>query len=604
MISIVRVSNTFTPVNARRIQFVKEIFRENFSLVADYAEKIPGLINEPVEHRYRSILLVCERRLANPVGFSLFMVFPEPKIALLDFLAVKRGIRGSGIGTSLYDATRDYAKGLGYRGLYLEVLPDDPAVVADKAILEENRKRLAFYEHYHLTPIAGTRYETPIGKGAAPHLLFDLLGREAPLGREEARRAVSLILSSKYGKLLPPDYIPTVVASFRDDPVRFREPRYSRRTASTLSHRPYRFQKKFLAVSSTRHTIHHIHERGYVERPARVQSILSGIGNTGLFEQEAPEHFGEEPIRKVHDGAFVDYLKRVCTTLDPEIPVYPYVFPIRRPERPPKELALRAGYFCIDTFTPLDANAYAAARAAVDVSLTAARRLLDRGFPLAYAICRPPGHHAQRRAYGGFCYFNNAAVAAEFLSRQGSVAVLDIDFHHGNGTQDIFYRRKDVLTLSIHGHPNIAYPYFSGFSDETGEGEGLGFNHNYPLPEEAGEEAYLAKFEGALRRLHAFRPSFLVVSIGFDIMKGDPTGSFGLLPASLRKIGFGLGGLNLPTLVVQEGGYNGRNLARGSVAFFSGFAGALDQGRTIANHGILLTNPAPNATSRSHPPPE
>ncbi|MBN2843461.1 MAG: hypothetical protein JXM68_10245, partial [Sedimentisphaerales bacterium] len=170
-----------------------------------------------------------------------------------------------------------------------------------------------------------------------------------------------------------------------------------------------------------------------------------------------------------------------------------------------------------------------------------------------------------------------AAIAANYLSQYGKVATLDIDFHHGNGTQDIFYQRNDVLTISLHGHPNIAYPYFSGFADETGEGPGLGFNVNLPLNENAGEEVYLKAINKAVNKIKQFDPVFLVVSTGFDIMKGDPTGSFALTTESMRKIGILVSGINKPTLVVQEGGYNIRNLKTGSAAFFNAFAkGLLD----------------------------
>ena len=202
-------------------------------------------------------------------------------------------------------------------------------------------------------------------------------------------------------------------------------------------------------------------------------------------------------------------------------------------------------------------------------------RLIAGGVGLAYALCRPPGHHAERKVFGGFCYFNNAAIAADELSRLGSVALVDLDFHHGNGSQDIFYRRADVLNISIHGHPNYAYPYFSGFGDETGEGEGLGRNFNFPLPEETGPERYFETLQKALKQVRLFQPRFLVVSLGFDTMKGDPTGAFLLTTASMRELGRKLGELNHPTLIVQEGGYNLRNLRRGAVAFFTGFAEAL-----------------------------
>jgi acetoin utilization deacetylase AcuC-like enzyme len=232
-------------------------------------------------------------------------------------------------------------------------------------------------------------------------------------------------------------------------------------------------------------------------------------------------------------------------------------------------LAVRAGYYCIDTFTPLDSNAYHAARAAVDVALTAAEELV-RGRHVAYALCRPPGHHAQHRFFGGFCYFNNAAVAAQYLSARGRVAILDIDYHHGNGTQDIFYRRADVLTVSLHGHPNIAYPYFSGFADESGEGDGMGLNLNLPLPERTDDAGYLKALDRALAAIRRFAPSCLVVSLGFDVLKGDPTGSFTLSTRTMGVIGRRMAELGLPMLFVQEGGYNLRNLRRGAVRLFEG----------------------------------
>lgn len=316
--------------------------------------------------------------------------------------------------------------------------------------------------------------------------------------------------------------------------------------------------------------MHHVRDRGYVERPARVTAIAEALSTTDLFEAVKPKHFGEEHIMAVHDADFVRYLKAVCQKLQSKRPVYPYVFPIRRPERRPKDLAIRAGYYCIDTFTPLDKNAYDAARGAVDTVLTAAEQII-KGKHLAYALCRPPGHHAERRVFGGFCYFNNAAIAANFLSCYSTVATLDIDFHHGNGTQDIFYRRRDVLTISIHGHPDFAYPYFSGFEDEKGQGDGLGYNFNYTLPENAGD-TYIPVLKKALNQIKNFKPKFLVVSVGFDTMRGDPTGSFALKNSDIKQIGTMLGELNLPMLIVQEGGYSIRNLKKGAVVFFRGLA--------------------------------
>jgi len=453
----------------------------------------------------------------------------------------------------------------------LETLPDDPALLEDPNELKENRRRLRFYEQYGIRPIIGTAYEKPTPNLRAGYLLFDGLGRSEPLGRDEARAAALTIIQRKHGKSVNPDYIEEVVLSFTDDPVRFRPPRYIKTADQPRAVELGRLEKPFARISSDQHEVHLVHQRGYVERPVRVGAVLEGINPTGLFETITPRRFGEGAIREVHAADFVNYLKAVCQKFTGKQPVYPYVFPIRRPERRPKDLAVRSGYYCVDNFTPLDRNAYRAARAAVDVVLTAMDEVLA-GRRVAYALCRPPGHHAGHRTFGGFCYFNNAAIAAQQLSKWGKVAILDLDYHHGNGTQDIFYHRDDVLTLSLHGHPAIAYPHFSGFADEIGEGPGQGFNRNHPLPAGADEVAYLQALDKAVKRIDRYRPSFLVLSLGLDTLRGDPTGSFLLTAGTMTKIGQRLGELRLPLLVVQEGGYSLRNLRRGVPAFFLGLA--------------------------------
>jgi acetoin utilization deacetylase AcuC-like enzyme len=259
----------------------------------------------------------------------------------------------------------------------------------------------------------------------------------------------------------------------------------------------------------------------------------------------------------------------VCPKLKEGEAVYPYVFPLRLRERKPVDEEVQAGYYCIDTFTPLTRNALIAAKAAANCALTGAALLRD-GEQLAYALCRPPGHHAERSVYGGFCYFNNAAIAAHALSAEGKVAVLDIDFHHGNGTQDIFYDRGDVLTISIHGDPSYAYPYFAGFVDERGVGAGEGCNHNFPLPEDVTDDQYLETLERALTIIEAFAPKALVVSVGLDIAKGDPTGAWTITADGFERIGGALAGLGVPTLAVQEGGYDTRVLGRNARHFVAG----------------------------------
>jgi len=232
-------------------------------------------------------------------------------------------------------------------------------------------------------------------------------------------------------------------------------------------------------------------------------------------------------------------------------------------------MPVRAGYYCIDTFTPLNRNAWSAARGAVDCALSACDAVLG-GYRLAYALVRPPGHHAEHRSFGGFCYFNSSAVAAHYLSDYGRVAVLDLDYHHGNGTQSIFYDRADVLTLSIHGHPNYVYPHFSGFSDEKGEGSGEGYNVNYPLPEQITVDQYQKTLAKALRRIGRFKPLYLIIALGVDTAKGDPTGSWLLKGGDFHKNGFMTGELGLPTLIVQEGGYSTQTLGINVRHFFEG----------------------------------
>jgi acetoin utilization deacetylase AcuC-like enzyme len=219
--------------------------------------------------------------------------------------------------------------------------------------------------------------------------------------------------------------------------------------------------------------------------------------------------------------------------------------------------------------------------------MTGADVLLN-GHSAAYALVRPPGHHAERGSFGGFCYFCNCAVGAHHLAAHGRVAILDIDYHHGNGQQDIFYSRADVLTISIHGHPSIAYPFFTGFPEETGRDAGEGFNLNIALPEQIEPRQYHDALASALARIRRFDPRFLVVSVGFDTGKGDPTGTWPLKPDDFSRIGGSIGTLGLPTLIVQEGGYRTLSLGANAAAFFTGLSNT-------------LTNTQTNTQSSPHP---
>ncbi len=572
MIRIRCITSFALPVARDRIAQVEQIFAQNFPKLADYADKIPDLLTDPIKHEYQTALIVSETNLGKVTGFVLLLHFPSINSSFLDFIAVRKEQWGGGLGSALYEATREYCHGLSSRGLYIEVQPDDPALTPDAAELVQSRKRMRFYEHYGVRPIIGTAYSTPVGDPpTTAYLLFDPLDRTSTLTRTEAKEAVQAILENRFGHIVDDDYKHRVIDSFIDDPVRFRPPKYVKTAEQTAAVTTGHLERSFALVISDKHVIHHVRSRGYFERPARVGALRDAIMPLNVFTSVPPRHFSEQVILAVHDRHFVNYLKLVCTKLETGRPVYPDTFPIRRPDRRPRDLPVQAGYYCIDSCTPLYRNAYLAARASVDVAMTAAEEVLA-GTPVAYALCRPPGHHAERKVYGGFCYFNNAAIAAQQFAQHGRTAVLDIDFHHGNGTQDIFYNRSDVLTVSVHGHPDYSFPYFSGFSTETGEGPGLGFNQNFPLPPNTDDAGYVKTFDKALARIDRFKPDFLVVSLGLDILRGDPTGTFLLSVEVMREIARRLAQRPYPMLVVQEGGYNLRNLKRGAVAFFRSLA--------------------------------
>jgi acetoin utilization deacetylase AcuC-like enzyme len=232
----------------------------------------------------------------------------------------------------------------------------------------------------------------------------------------------------------------------------------------------------------------------------------------------------------------------------------------------------RPGWFCFDTATPLVAGSFAAAAAAADVALTAAD-LVAGGARAAYALCRPPGHHAGPGYYGGFCLLNNAAIAARWLARLGRVAIVDVDFHHGNGTQDIFWEDPEVLYVSLHGDPAAHYPHFTGAADEVGDGPGRGTTRNLPLPDGTGDDAYLAVLAEAMALVADFDPAALVVSAGFDTFAGDPIGAFAVTTDGFRRIGAALAGAGRPALLVQEGGYAVEALGANAVALLDGVQG-------------------------------
>lgn len=307
--------------------------------------------------------------------------------------------------------------------------------------------------------------------------------------------------------------------------------------------------------------------------PSRATIIREALEASALdIEIVPPVAQPEAPIAAMH--AYFGFIRDAAEELGPDDIIYPDVFPVRRKTRRPNHHAALAGYYCYDTGTPLTRNAYVAAKAAADIAITAAAMLPSER--VTYALCRPPGHHAEREVFGGYCYFNNTALAAEHLARRGRVAVLDIDYHHGNGTQDVFYESAQVLTVSIHGDPEQVYPYFSGHADEAGAGPGEGYNLNLPLPPGASVAAFREALEIALVRIAGFDPWALVLAVGFDTCKGDPAGSFDLTTRDYPDIARRIAALGRPTVIVQEGGYSTARLGRNAVAFLLAYDAAAE----------------------------
>jgi acetoin utilization deacetylase AcuC-like enzyme len=302
------------------------------------------------------------------------------------------------------------------------------------------------------------------------------------------------------------------------------------------------------------------------EIPARAESIARALVGDGGFTFEEPTDHGVEPILAVHDEGMLRFLEDAWRRWRDEEgeprEIFPDVFEVpamregmgagRRPATVRGEVARWA----FDIATPIVEGTYDAARSAVDVALSGADLVLGDE-RLVYGLCRPPGHHAARALYGGYCFFNNAAIAAEDLVRRTGdrVSILDVDYHHGNGTQQLFYERGDVLYVSLHGDPDRAYPYLTGFGDETGSGAGAGANLNLPLGVRCADDEYLANVDRALEAIDAFGGDVIVVSLGIDTYERDPICDLAVTTAGYHEVGRRVAALGRRVLVLQEGGY-------------------------------------------------
>lgn len=582
MLRISKITDIHSQQGEAAIGEAQEIVRARFPDMPETdIEKLAVLLANPFKYGFVSQLLVAEGSAQRFKAIAVLLYEPAHRFAWLEIISTAPTATRGGLGMALYERVREEALGMGAEGLYFECLPDEPELSPDERIRKENIARLRFYERYGARPIAGTAYETPISQSDtdAPYLVFDGLGKHELPRAKKLQVIVRIMLERKYADRCTPEYVARVTDSIRDSSLRLRAARYVKADNGKATTRS---GATIPLVVNDKHDIHHIREHGYVEAPVRISTILKELDKTDLFERIEPKSFAERHIRETHDGALVDYIKRACAEAPLKKSVYPYVFPVRNPARKPRERSVLAGYWCIDTFTPINRNAYPAARRAVDCALTAAEQVAD-GARAAYALIRPPGHHAEYKAFGGFCYFCNAAVAAQYLARRGRVAILDIDYHHGNGQQDIFYARDDVLTVSVHGHPSFAYPYFTGFKDEVGRGPGAGYNLNIPLAETITPEQHREAVAKALRRVAKHKPEFLVVALGLDTAKDDPTGTWSNQAADFRALGRMIGEAGYRILVIQEGGYRIRTLGINARNFFTGLA------ESIAKHPARRT---------------
>ena len=315
------------------------------------------------------------------------------------------------------------------------------------------------------------------------------------------------------------------------------------------------------------------------ETPARAEFVVDALRARG-HEVRAPQDDSSDVLPRVHTPRYLAFLQSAWAewlALDPanaERQPFPSVWPVRslRSDLEPANFTARLGLYSMDNGSPLAPGTWAAAKAGADAAASAAGLLLH-GAPAVFCATRPPGHHAGADFMGGYCFVNNAAVAAQALGDRGCqrVAILDVDYHHGNGTQSIFYERADVLSVSIHGDPRTEYPFYLGHADETGAEAGRGFNLNLPLAAGASSALWFEALDVACARVAGHRPEALVVSLGLDTYADDPISTFQLQSADFTRLGSRLKRLGVPTLFVLEGGYAASDLGRNAANVAEGF---------------------------------
>lgn len=305
------------------------------------------------------------------------------------------------------------------------------------------------------------------------------------------------------------------------------------------------------------------------EVPARIDTIEKALRREKFQIDRTFSPVPKSLLLKTHRVDYVKFISQASRELKNNESLYPSIFNMGAGQGV-KSSITKMGDYSSDMYTPILPNTYKCAFESASIAYSAAQKLQQGKIQKGYALCRPPGHHATSSLMGGYCYFNNTAIAANYFSSFGNVAVLDVDLHHGNGTQEIFYNRKDVLTVSIHADPRFKFPYYTGFANETGEGQGKGFNINFPLAEKTRDKKYQVTLEKALLVIKKYRPAYLVVALGLDTFIEDPIGFFSLTTEYYQTMAKTISQLHIPTLIVQEGGYNTEKLGNNAASFIKG----------------------------------
>ena len=313
------------------------------------------------------------------------------------------------------------------------------------------------------------------------------------------------------------------------------------------------------------------------EMPSRAEFIRSRIDVVGLGPVSEPDEHDLTTAKKVHTPDFIDFMPTVWPEWEKSGrsgTAIPFTWPTRglRGDVVPDAIEAKLGYYSFDAGATFVKGTWDAIKSSHDTAITAAG-LVKAGERSAFALCRPPGHHAGTNFMGGYCFINNAAVVAQWFRDNGAkkISILDVDYHHGNGTQQIFYARNDVQVVNLHGDPRTEYPFFLGYADETGEGEGEGYNHNFPMPFGTGWAGWGASLDKGCDLVAGYAPDILIVSLGVDTFERDPISQFKLTSPDYPKIGKRIAQLGLPTLFVMEGGYAVEEIGINAVGVLSGF---------------------------------